>query len=81
MTLFILETIRQAKRLIVAVVGFTLLLIGIAMLVLPGPAFVVIPLALAILATEFIWARNLLKKVRNKLQQTKGGNSHGKKTE
>ncbi len=81
MTLLILKTIKQAKRLIVAVVGFTLLLVGIALLVLPGPAFIVIPLALAILATEFVWARNLLKKVKNKMQQTKGGNNHGKKTE
>jgi len=81
MTLLILETIRQAKRLIVAVVGFTVLLIRLRMLVLPGPAFILIPLGLAILATEFIWARNLLKKVKSKLQQTKGGNNHGKKTE
>ena len=40
------------------------LLIGIALLVLPGPAFIVIPLGLAILATEYAWARRWLKKVR-----------------
>jgi hypothetical protein len=40
------------------------LLIGIALLVLPGPAFIVIPLGLAILAVEFAWARRLLKRVR-----------------
>lgn len=76
-----LRTIRQLKRLIIAVVGFTVLAIGLAMIVLPGPAFIVIPLSLAILATEFIWARNLLKKVKNKLQKTKGGNNYGKETE
>jgi uncharacterized protein (TIGR02611 family) len=81
MKAFIFKTIRQMKRLIIAVVGFTVLAIGLAMIVLPGPAFIVIPLGLAILATEFIWARNLLKKVKNKLQKTKGGNSYGKKTE
>jgi tellurite resistance protein TerC len=49
---------------IVSVVGATILLIGIALLVLPGPAFIVIPVGLAILATEYAWARRWLKKVR-----------------
>ena len=44
----------------VLVIGLTVLLIGIIMIVTPGPAIVVIPLGLAILATEFIWARHLL---------------------
>jgi uncharacterized protein (TIGR02611 family) len=57
--------LRQAKRLIVLVVGLTVLLIGVALLVLPGPAFVVIPLGLAILATEFAWARRLLLSIRD----------------
>ncbi len=56
--------LRQARRLIVLVIGGTVLLIGIALLVLPGPAFVVIPLGLAILATEFQWARKLLRTVK-----------------
>ena len=37
-------------------VGTLVLLAGIAMIVLPGPAFLVIPAAFAILATEFAWA-------------------------
>ena len=56
--------IKQAKRLVVAAVGFTVLLIGIAMIVLPGPAVVVIPVGLGILATEFVWARRLLRKMK-----------------
>ena len=40
----------KARKPVVAVVGGTVLLIGIALLVLPGPAFLVIPLGLAILA-------------------------------
>jgi uncharacterized protein (TIGR02611 family) len=56
--------LRQARRLIVLVIGGTVLLIGVALLVLPGPAFVVIPLGLAILATEFRWARKLLHRVK-----------------
>lgn len=41
-------------------VGFTLFAAGIAMLVLPGPAFVVIPVGLAVLSLEFVWAERLL---------------------
>ena len=52
--------LRQAWRLIILVVGVTVLAIGVALIVLPGPAFVVIPVGLAILATEFVWARRLL---------------------
>lgn len=52
------------RRAVVAVIGFTVLLIGVAMVVLPGPAVVVIPLGLAILATEFVWAQRLLDKAR-----------------
>ena len=55
---------RFAKRVVVAVVGGTVTLIGIALLVLPGPAFIVIPIGLSILATEFVWARGFLKKAR-----------------
>jgi len=58
------------RRIIVAIVGFTVLLIGVALLVLPGPAFIVIPLGLAILATEFVWARALLKKARDMFPKT-----------
>jgi uncharacterized protein (TIGR02611 family) len=47
-------------RIAVALAGFTLLLGGLAMLVLPGPAFVVIPIGLAILSLEFTWAERLL---------------------
>jgi uncharacterized protein (TIGR02611 family) len=58
------ENIKIARRVIVSVVGATVLLIGVALLVLPGPAFIVIPIGLAILATEYAWARRWLKKVR-----------------
>ena len=52
------------RKLFIAIAGFTVLLIGIAMIVLPGPALIVIPLGLAILATEFVWARSLLQKTK-----------------
>lgn len=53
-----------AKRIGVAIVGGTITLIGVALIVLPGPAIVVIPLGLSILATQFKWARRLLRKAR-----------------
>ena len=47
-------------RVLYIVVGFTLLAAGAAMLILPGPAFVVIPIGLAVLSLEFAWAEQLL---------------------
>jgi tellurite resistance protein TerC len=58
------ENIKLVRRVIVSVIGATVLLIGVALLVLPGPAFIVIPLGLAIFATEYAWARRWLKKAR-----------------
>ncbi len=51
------------------VLGFTILVAGIAMIVLPGPAVVVIPIGLAILATEFIWAKKLLDFVKERIER------------
>jgi uncharacterized protein (TIGR02611 family) len=53
-----------ARRNAVAIVGGVVTVAGIAMLVLPGPAIVVIPLGLSILATEFVWARRYLRRCR-----------------
>jgi tellurite resistance protein TerC len=58
-----------AKRLVLTIVGFTVLLIGVAMLVLPGPAFVVIPVGLGILSLEYAWARRWLAKVKAKSEE------------
>src|SRR5262245_21366299 len=60
---------RTARRIAIGVVGSTVLLIGIAMIVLPGPAFVVIPAGLGILAIEFTWARRWLHRVREMARQ------------
>jgi tellurite resistance protein TerC len=59
-------TYRWARRIAVGLVGGTVLLLGIALLVLPGPAFVVIPVGLAILGLEFAWARAWLRKVKER---------------
>ena len=59
-------TYRVARRIVIAVVGGTLVLLGALMIVLPGPAMVVIPLGLAILSLEFAWARRWLKLVKKR---------------
>lgn len=56
---------RWARKVVIGVIGFTVLLIGLAMVVLPGPAFVVVPAGLAILGLEFAWARAWLARVRS----------------
>jgi tellurite resistance protein TerC len=61
-----LATLHQARRVIRIVIGFTVLVVGVALIVLPGPAIVVIPVGLAILATEFVWARKLLTRLTDK---------------
>ena len=52
----------RVRKLIVAVIGGTVLSFGLALILLPGPAVVVVPLGLAILATEFAWARFLVRR-------------------
>lgn len=58
------EGLRAARRVVVSVVGVTVLVVGVALLVLPGPAFVVLPIGLGILAVEFEWARRLMRRAR-----------------
>jgi len=75
MTAVILKSLQQAKRLVIAVTGFTVLIVGISMILFPGPAILVIPAGLGILATEFVWARRLLKMAKNTFSKIKkGGN-------
>jgi tellurite resistance protein TerC len=60
-------TYKLAKRTVIAVVGGTILLLGVLMLVTPGPGLAAIAVGLGILAIEFAWARAWLKSVRRKL--------------
>jgi hypothetical protein len=59
------------RKAVVGVIGATVLLIGLALLVLPGPAIIVIPIGLAILASEFIWARRVIRRGRIFIERTK----------
>jgi tellurite resistance protein TerC len=60
-------TYKMARRIVVFVVGATVVIVGIVMIVTPGPAFVVIPVGLAILSIEFAWARLWLKHIRERI--------------
>jgi uncharacterized protein (TIGR02611 family) len=70
-----------AVRVLYIVVGFTLLAAGVAMLVLPGPAFVVIPIGLALLSLEFAWAENLLDRALEQGEVAKRKASETTKTQ
>ena len=58
---------KQIKKLVIFLIGISVILIGCVLFFTPGPAIVVIPIGLAILATEFIWAKKLLKKFKEKV--------------
>jgi len=63
-------TYRAARRIAIAVVGTTVLILGIVMIVAPGPALIVIPVGLAILGIEFAWARLWLKHLRRTISNS-----------
>ena len=63
-TVVIVKTIQQAKRFVKILIGFTLLVLGIIMVLTPGPGALTIILALGVLAAEFVWARRLLDRVK-----------------
>ena len=65
-------TYKAARRIAIAVLGSTVLTLGIVMIVAPGPALIVIPIGLAILGIEFAWARLWLKRLRRTISNYVG---------
>ena len=63
---------KPLRKLMVGVIGLTILLLGVAMVVLPGPALIVIPIGLGILATEFAWARRTIRRARVMIAKARG---------
>jgi hypothetical protein len=59
---------KRIRQIVIFILGMSVLIVGIAMIVLPGPATVVIPSGLAILATEFLWARRWLAYLKRRAQ-------------
>ena len=68
---------RSSKRIAVTIAGAALLLVGLVMMVTPGPGIVFIITGLAVLATEYVWAATALEKARD---AAKKGGSALKKT-
>ncbi len=59
---------RIAKRIVIGIVGGTILAMGIVMMITPGPGIAAVLVGLGILGVEFAWARHWLKKVKQKAQ-------------
>ena len=57
---------KQIRILAIFLIGISIVLIGCILFFTPGPAIIVIPIGLAVLATEFIWAKKLLNKFKEK---------------
>jgi uncharacterized protein (TIGR02611 family) len=61
----ILRTAEQVRRVFLIIAGFTLLFVGVIMLVTPGPGMIAILLGLGLLAAEFVWARRLMDRIKH----------------
>jgi intracellular septation protein A len=79
MGIFFLVRPREAQRVFVVVAGAVLLLVGAVMMVTPGPGIPAIIGGLALLATEFVWARRLLQRVKDEAVKVKNAVFNGKK--
>ncbi len=67
-------TYKVARRIVIGVVGVTVVLLGAIMIVTPGPGLLVIPAGLAILGLEFAWARMWLRKLRQAISNNSFNN-------
>ncbi len=67
-----LDKMPRVRKVVYSVVGTSVILIGIVMIVLPGPAIIVIPLGLAILASEYAWARAVLRRGKIFVDKVRG---------
>lgn len=73
-------TYKLAKRIAIGIVGVSILVIGIVMIIAPGPALILIPVGLAILGLEFAWARLWLKRLRESIS-SRNMQNHGERAE
>ena len=61
----------KVRKIVIGILGGSVLLFGVVLIVLPGPSSIVIPAGIAILATEFAWARRVLKRGRILVQKAR----------
>lgn len=66
------STYKAMRRVLILVVGISIVVVGVIMIVTPGPAIIVIPAGLALLATEFLWARRLLDRLKASITNRTG---------
>ena len=62
---------RNARRVAVTIAGFVVMIVGLILVPLPGPGWLIVFAGLAILATEYVWARRLLNFAKAKVGQAK----------
>jgi uncharacterized membrane protein YbaN (DUF454 family) len=60
----------KSKKLMIIIFGFCFLLLGLIFMVLPGPAIIFLPLGLALLSTEYQWAKVWLKRCQKWMKKT-----------
>ena len=63
---------RNGRRIAITVAGIVVLLVGVALLVLPGPGWLLIFVGLSILGTEYVWAQRLLRVAKRTGEQREG---------
>jgi uncharacterized protein (TIGR02611 family) len=63
--------VRHTKRLVIGVVGVTIVAVGFAFFVLPGPGLLIVIIGLAVLASEFVWAKRLLDQAKGHYDRAK----------
>ena len=73
-------TYKLGRRIVIGVVGATIVLLGAIMMVTPGPGLLVIPIGLAVLSLEFAWARLWLRKLRRAISNN-NLSSHARRAE
>lgn len=60
---------RKIRKIIISIVGSILLIIGIIMIIVPGPAYLIIPAGLGMLGTEYQWAKRMHEKIKGILKK------------
>jgi tellurite resistance protein TerC len=66
-----LDRAPRLRKIVIGVIGGTILLVGLVLILLPGPALLVILFGLVILASEFAWARRLLRRGRSAVDKAR----------
>jgi len=65
------KVLLHTKKFAIGLIGVTILLIGVIFFVLPGPGFIFVIIGLGVLATEFVWAKDLLVKAKGHYETVK----------